>query len=54
MRDDFWMNMLGNSMKAAAYIRVFCEPEVHSIILSVMPTEEISKAVLSAIPELDS
>ena len=39
-------------MKAAAYIRVFCEPEVHAIITSVMDTNDIYTAVVAAIPEL--
>jgi hypothetical protein len=44
--------MLGDSMKAAAYIRVFCEPEVHSIITSVMDTKNVFAAGLAAMPEL--
>jgi HD superfamily phosphohydrolase len=51
-REEFWDKLLSESMKAAAYIRVYCEPEVHSVMLSVMPPDSIYKAVLSAIPEL--
>ena len=51
-REEFWIGTLGDSMKAAAYIRVFCEPEVHAIITSVMDTNDIYTAVVAAIPEL--
>ena len=51
-RSEFWLDTLGSAMKAAAYIRVFSEPQIHGIITSVMDATEIFNAVSDAIPEL--
>lgn len=52
-RQDFWINTLGKLMKSIAFIRVFCEPDVHSIVTRVMNTEDIVTAVKVAIPDLN-
>jgi len=51
-RQDFWINTLGKLMKSIAFIRVFCEPNVHSIVTRVMSTQDIVNAVRTAIPDL--
>lgn len=51
-REDFWIKGLGDMMKEIAFIRVFCEPEIHSIATRIMSAKTILRAVKQAIPAL--
>jgi HD superfamily phosphohydrolase len=51
-RTDFWMDTLGTMMKRIAFIRVFCEPQVHGIVTRVMTPETILNSVKEVIPAL--
>lgn len=51
-REEFWIKTMGNLMRDIAFIRVFCEPEVHALLTRVISGAEISKAIYSAVPDL--
>lgn len=51
-REDFWIETMGDLMKGIAFVRVFCEPETHSLLTRFMDADLVKKAVAQAIPEL--
>jgi hypothetical protein len=51
-RDDFWVKTMGELMKGIAYIRVFCDAEVHPLVTRVVGGRELSDAIGRAVPDL--
>jgi hypothetical protein len=51
-REDFWIKTMGDLMEGIAYVRVFCEPEVHSLLTRVTTGDEVPDAIYRAVPEL--
>jgi len=51
-REDFWIKTMGELMKGIAYVRVFCDAEVHPLVTRVVSGQDISDAIYRAVPDL--
>ena len=43
---------MGRMMEGIAFVRVFCEPEVHALLTRVISGEQISELIYRAVDEL--